>query len=331
MVIARYADGTPITVTYGDDTCVQPITPTSQHIVDDMVLATFDEVGQQGEGDVYPYDPAMYYIPLVGELQTPTAEDEDELEPCDVQADYLGYVEEVDLGRLNLGRSPDRVLSKQLGEVEAFLNSGTIGLDASGRFTRSIDDIVVQTLDQPLGNLAAFQSILTTGDIGTETIPDVPLTDWELTGAQLAAGAPKEDFVITVDTVQYLNRILGVPEVEAGLGLPMLTGENAEMFLNFSGVTFYRDGGAMQSYSRAAMFPGSMCFLDLVDGWKDPSIMSHVFGDEPSEGLEGIAGYVQFAEDAHKVLVEVHRLGLTLDFISSITEPTVPDSCGPTP
>ena len=75
-----------------------------------------------------------------------------------------------------------------------------------------------------------------------------------------------------------------------------------------------------------------MCFYDLTAGeWMNPSIMSHVFRDVPSTGQSGIAAYVQFAEDAHKVLVEVHRLGLTLEFVSNITEDTAAPSCGPTP
>ncbi len=232
MVIARYVDGTPIV---DQEKCLRPIWHPEPG---EEVPVDFTEVPSTVNSKaVYPYAQTEYYIPLVWEevpvassAVTAEAEDEDELEPCDVQADYLGYVEEVDLGRLNLGRSPDRVLNKQLGDVEIFLTSGaTIGLDASGRFTRIVDEVVVQTLDSPLANMAAYRSILKSLPATIGEVPvlglGVDLTDWELTAAQFAAAAPKEDFVITVDTAQYLNRILGIPNAtprdtlyEANLG-----------------------------------------------------------------------------------------------------------------
>ncbi|MGA7687903.1 MAG: hypothetical protein WCA29_01575 [Jiangellales bacterium] len=302
MVIARHADGTPITATFGAETCVLPITPANTgYPVDDP--------------GAYPYAPTMYYIPLVGQLPVVAAEeeDEDELEPCDVQAEYADLVEEVDLGRLNLGRAPERVLTKQLRDVQVFLTSGDIGLDASGRFTRSIDDVVVQTLDSPLANLAAYQSIFKTSPPGTiGTIPvsglEVALTDWQLTAAQFAAASPKEDFVITVDTAQYLNRILGIPG-----DTPRATLYDADLgeeFLDYAGF----------SYTRSAMFPGCVQWYPIGSNELMSGSLANVALDGGELTGTGIDGYVKFAEDAHQVLVYLHALGDNVQAVDNITE-----------
>ena len=304
MVLARYADGTPITVTHGDETCLQPITPTP---VGDLV---------NGSG-VYPYEQDMYYIPLVGDQMAVMAEeeDEDELEPCDVQAEYADLVEEVDLGRLNLGRAPERVLTKQLRDVQVFLTSGDIGLDASGRFTRSIDDVVVQTLDSPLANLAAYQSILETGRIGTIGIPnlepDFDLSFWELTAAQFGAAAPKDAFTITVDTVQYLNRILGIPLQQDWDGVTTIGSETGEVFVSFAGFAYDRD----------ETFPGCARYRVLNDDgtWYDETkALTEVVPFTGTGQGSGVDGYAKFAEDARKVLVWTHdaELLLEVDFIT---------------
>ena len=302
-VVARDVNGVPVTTELGGATCLQPITD-----------VWFD--GAQSVASGYPYATTMYYIPLVGDLPTvmAEAEDEDELEPCDVQADYAYLVEEVDLGRLNLGRAPERVLRKQLGDVELFMASGDIALDASGRFTRSIDDIVVQTLDSPLANLAAFQSILNTGLIGSTPVPIVDLTTLELTAAQLAAGAPKEGFVITVDTVQYLNRILGIPQDTTYMPTipPIPTGDE-EAFLDFSGF----------SYTRSATFPGCVEWYPIGSS----ELVNAQLADVALVGGEltgsGIDGYVKFAEDAHQVLVYLHALGDNVQQVDPITKSDV--------
>lgn len=296
-VVARDIDGVPVTTELGGETCLQPITD-----------VWFD--GAQSVASGYPYATTMYYIPLVGELSTLMAEDEDELEPCDVQADYAYLVEEVDLGRLNLGRAPERVLRKQLGDVELFLNSGDIALDASGRFTRSIEDVVVQTLDSPLANLAAFQSILNTGMIGSTAVPSVDLTTLELTAAQLAAGAPKEGFVITVDTVQYLNRILGIPQDTTYM--PTIATAD-ETFLSFSGF----------SYTRSATFPGCVEWYPIGSSELVNAQLADVAlggGDMTGSGIDG---YVKFAEDAHQVLVYLHALGDNVQQVDPITKSDV--------
>jgi len=307
-VIARDDTGLPMTIDLLGETCLRPITDT--YLVDREV----------------PGDPGMYFIPLVGEAYTPSAGDavvalseDDELAPCDVDPAYLLEVDEVDLGRLNLGRAPVRVLDKQLGDVVSTLfgtNVTNVIMDASGRYV-AVEGEVQTTLDSPLANLAVYQEILKTLTIDGYPPPEFPsdqsalgrpLTPWEITAAALAAGAPKEGFEITDDTVQYLNRILAVPAgAEEHGGMPVLeTTVLGESFLDFD---------SMPAYTRSAMFPGYINYYPPGQGATCVSILNHVFTDgadgyvEASEPNGGLAAYVQFAEDARKVLVAVHGIG----------------------
>jgi hypothetical protein len=279
--------------------CVQPITTVNTGFpVPGTPYPTFgyDETGQAI---------SMYFIPLVGDEAVAM-----DMEPCDV---YPGYAaDETDLGRLNLGRAPERVLSKQLGDVTALLQApGDVGLDASGRFTKVVDGVVVDTLDSPLANMAAMQSILETGAIGGMAVPTVQLSSLELAAAQLAAAAPKEDaFDPTVDVVQYLGRILRIPQdTDWSAVMPVLTGENYltpdtfETFLNFP---------EQFSYDRSDMFPGCIHYYDLdAERARAQTLMSYVFGDVQAQA-SGIEGYTQLAADAREVLVTIHDLGITV-------------------
>ena len=297
-VIARNASGVPITVSYtvaGENgtetsTCVQPITFNGG--------VGFPALSGP---DLYPYDSPAYLIPLAGD-EAPALD----LEPCDVLPEYAAYVSEVDLGRLNLGRSPERVLSKQLGDVEVFLAGGPASLDASGRLV--VNDVA---LDSPLANLAAYQSILETGWIGGTPVPTVDLGPLALTAAMVAAGSPKEDFTITVDTVQYLNRILNIPAQSTwGEVTPTLPSNTGERFLDYSGF----------AYDRSAAFPGCVTYVDPADGYTEKT--AHLTDLVPFAGSStgsGIDGYVGLAEDARDVLVWVHGMGVLVLAVDPIT------------
>ena len=290
MVIARDSDGLPILDGNG---CYQPIT-------DDPSIAVAEFV----DANLYPYDGPVFAIPLVGSIAA-LAEDDDELEPCDPASEYYaGFVSEVDLGRLNLGRSPERVLLKQLDDVVASLSGATVTLDASGRLVAD-----GATIDSPLQNLTVYQSILETGKIGPLDVPAVALDDWGLTAAAVAAGSPKEAFAITVDTIQYLNRILDIP---ADTYRATLTDATGESFLDF---------GAVEAYDRADVFPGCIAWDPAYNpAQASTSVMESVFYDEGNTATGNVDAYVQFAEDARKVLVFVHDQGILIDSVDPILE-----------
>jgi hypothetical protein len=307
MVIARDANGVPI---LDRNDCYQPITAD----------ASIGVAAMSTDG-LYPYGYPVYPVPLVGSAPAAMAEDEDELEVCDpLNESYAGYVSEVDLGRLNLGRSPEKVLQKQLGDVVAALSEpAVVTVDASGRLVAD-----GTTVDSPLQNLTIYQSILETGLIGGLALNPWPLHKWGLTAAGLAAGSPKEGFVITVDTVQYLNRILDIPaDTGTGAIFPAnLSDGTDEQFLNF---------GTVPAYSRTATFPGCVAWNQEIFPGKTPtSVMAEVFGTaavpegEQNTSQGNVHAYVQFAEDAHQVLVWVHAQGILLDSVDPIGST---DSC----
>lgn len=303
MVIARDASGVPILDGNG---CYQPITADSS-----IGVAAMPTAG------LYPYGYDVFPVPLVGSAVAAMAEDEDELEVCDpLNEYYAGFVSEVDLGRLNLGRSPEKVLLKQLDDVVSALDGAAVTVDASGRLVAD-----GTTVDSPLQNLTIYQSILETGLVGGLDPTAWPLHEWGLTAAALAAGSPKEGFVITVDTVQYLNRILAIPaDAEIGAIFPAnLSDDTGEKFLNFQSVP---------AYSRTATFPGCVAWNQEIFPGKAPtSIMAEVFGTTANPGgeentsLGNVHAYVQFAEDAHQVLVWIHAQGVLLDSVDPILEP----------
>jgi len=112
---------------------------------------------------------------------------------------YDVYSAEVDLGRLSVSRSPSKVLDHALAEALSKLTSGTVTLDSSGRLV--VNGV---TIDSPLENLALYDAYMTTG-----TLPGVTLPAGFNPASLLAASADKYGD-ITVDTVVYINSILGI-------------------------------------------------------------------------------------------------------------------------
>lgn len=111
------------------------------------------------------------------------------------------YSAEVDLGRLSVGRAPTKVLDHSLTEALSKLTAAgaVITLDSTGRL--AVDGV---TIDSPLENLALYDVYMTTG-----TIPGVTLPAGFNPASLLAAAADKTGS-ISVDTVVYMNSILGI-------------------------------------------------------------------------------------------------------------------------
>lgn len=134
---------------------------------------------------------------------------------------------EVDLGRLNLGRSPTSVIEH--AEEEAITkitaDGAVLDLDPAGRIM--VDPVT--TIDSPLENLALYIAIMT-GD--TEVLAAVQplLEDKDMTSLELAAallgGAADKTGEITTDVVFYSNIIYD------------LVPENAE-YVDYSSMTTY--------------------------------------------------------------------------------------------
>jgi hypothetical protein len=150
------------------------------------------------------------YVILRDDNGVPILTDDGYVQPLDIFGNTIelneegepvdeGAVVEVDLGRLNLGRSPDDVLDARLEEVIGLLNEvdsegETITTDAAGRLLVTYEDIVTvldedglpalddegnviqetviiaKTIDSPLENLAIYEALLNDGALLSENV-----------------------------------------------------------------------------------------------------------------------------------------------------------------
>lgn len=146
--------------------------------------------------------------------------------------EYAASVIPVEFGRLNIARSPSKVLEHSLVEALAKLDDGVFGdtvtLDPSGRLT--IDGT---TIDSPLENLALYEALLTapavdgvvtlsvsttvegSGDVTyTFSVPESVRLD--LAASALAAASDKTG-ELNVDEVVNISKFLGVDDELAAL------------------------------------------------------------------------------------------------------------------
>lgn len=132
-----------------------------------------------------------------------------------------GLVVEVDLGRLNIARAPEKVLDHSLVEALSKLSSGAvITLDPSGRLV--VDGV---TIDSPLENLALFKAIVSTPVVdGIITLTATATVDGQtvtysfpisveqagLVAAAAIAAASDKTGTLSVDEVMYIAKFFGL-------------------------------------------------------------------------------------------------------------------------
>ena len=133
---------------------------------------------------------------------------------------------EVELGRLNVGRAPVKVLDRRAEEVIAFLNDADeVSLDAAGRIVVTIDG-VAKTIDSPLENLAIYVALMTTGTIpGVDDLPGTALdflVDGKFTadgpdgGPLVARRRQRQERRSEADEIAYINAFLNINNVTTG-------------------------------------------------------------------------------------------------------------------
>lgn len=198
VILLRDENGEPI---LNEDGLVQVIAYT---VIDGVVVPLLDD----GEPVIIPYNEEGDLLPTV-------------------VVDGVTYTVsgvEVDLGRLSVGRSPTSVLKHALDEALSKLTAdgAVITIDATGRLV--VDG---STIDSPLENLALYDAIMSSPD---GTLPGVTLPEGVVIDpAALFAAASDKTGTITVDTVVYMNSILGINT---------LTGD--EPYYDFSTVDYDR-------------------------------------------------------------------------------------------
>ncbi len=301
-MVLRDTRGVPITTPLAGVDCVQPITT-----VNTGIAAPTD-------ASVYPYDVTMFLIPLIGGTDPAVA--------CGIDTTKGFAAVPVDFGRLSVGRSPESVLAKQLTDVTTALTADTNGLtlDASGRIV--VNDAAI---DSPLQSLAIYQQLLEQGKLPAAWPTDGMvggLNFKELAAAAFAAAADKTA-VQTIDTVQYMNRILKIPTDSKVLG-DTLTGPAGEKFVNYAGFT----------YNRSDMFFGCISYWDLTDinnpvAMKNVPIIEAVFGNVGGTDLTNAKAFASMVDDARQVLLFVHdQVEISVDPIgmkAGCTNPVVPN------
>lgn len=270
VAIARYDDGTPIMVKY----------------VDGFLVVNADGIPINGEY-VQPIDADGEWIPLDNE-----GEIAPENEPLLV---------EVELERLSLGRSPEKVLKAALNEVYgAIQNADSISQDFAGRLILTTGD-EVKTIDSPRDNLALYVELMEPGKLtGTpldmSKLPQSKIDDKTLM-ASLYAAASSKTSQITINTVEYLNLILGVD------GIVSLLGDDGKTYYDYQNFVYDRETTYGQMIS-----VGTILTQDdtTIVEWSEPQKF-HVllFGSEPYYNSNAW-GFAQAADDARRAILFVH-------------------------
>lgn len=219
--------------------------------------------------------------------------------------------QEVEIGRLNAGRSPDQVLDQRAAEVVTLLNSATaITTDAAGRLVVTSPDGTSKTIDAPLENMAIYVALMTQGTIpGVTDLPGTEfdhLVDGVITNADkvsavsfLAAAADKFTS-LSLDAIAYENAILQIDNKTAG------------------SVTWSDVDYSTYSYDRSDTY-GDVTAKVLVkqpDGSylpTDINIFSAVFASNDYSGTGTFAAFTTAVDDARAVINYIHEYEVPAD------------------
>ncbi len=248
-------------------------------------------------GFVQPVDAAGNPLPL---------DDEGHVLP-----DYADETVEVELSRLNVSRAPSHVLDRRLTEALATIDSATaVTTDAAGRLVLTIDG-EERTIDAPLENLAIYLALVNYGTIGTslsdETLGDLAfLNDGQITSqdyaaaASFLAGAADKFGDINVDSVVYLNSILGLDGT--------ITAPDGSSYVDYSGFAYDRS----DAYAEVTV----TILVEQPDGSWAPetvNVYDAVFGGEDFASSGGAVGYAQAVDDAVEVIQYIHEYQIPVE------------------
>lgn len=218
--------------------------------------------------------------------------------------EYADKVIEVEFGRLNIARSPDRVLTHALEEALSKLDGGvygtTITLDPAGRLV--VDGT---TIDSPLENLALYAALVTTPAVngvvtlsitveveggGTTTYSfAIPESDRLDIAASAFAAASDKTGNLTVDSIMGIS---GFMEVSDALSSVVSS-------YTYDRTATYKDVQVwiMYEISPGVLVPKLVNILDVVTFNTIPAID----GD-----ADGVDKFAQAADDALQVLEYIH-------------------------
>ncbi|MBC7283649.1 hypothetical protein [Hoeflea sp.] len=121
-------------------------------------------------------------------------------------------IPEVELGRLNVARSPDKVLARSLAEVISNFDPATMASLYEMTATEFAAAVLanwdtISIIDSPLENLALLDQLWSTGTTGLPTVDPASVND--LAGILIGVASDK-NVAVTDDTVEALATIFGV-------------------------------------------------------------------------------------------------------------------------
>jgi len=225
----------------------------------------------------------------------------------------------VELGRLNVGRSPLQVLSAQYEEAINSINAAdSVSLDASGRIVLTTDGVSA-AIDSPLENLALYVELLNEGHItgltdatiakfeaanlsylvdGSATLTESKLT----TAASLLAAASDKTTTLTVDKVVDMNAILAIAGTLSVDGQIVTDPNTGATFVDYSSFT----------YDRSSVYGDTTVEVLVKEGDvyvpKTVNVYEAVFDSQDTpDGLSNVAAFTQAADDALQVIEYVHN------------------------
>ena len=250
----------------------------------------------------------------------PILTDEGYVQPLDADGNPIALDEEghpvdealtteVELGRLNVGRAPSRVLQTRADEVIAVLSSATdISTDAAGRLVLTVDG-EEKTIDSPLENLAIYVSLLTAGSIPGLTPDDLAGTDFDFlvdgaytqadldASAAFLAAATDKTGEFTTDEIAYIDAFLGINTTSVG------------------DVTYSEIDYSSFSYDRSDTYSGvtATVLVEQSDGSflaESVDVYEVVFGSVDDAASGSLEAYTLAADDARAVIEFIHEFAV---------------------
>jgi hypothetical protein len=263
-------------------------------------------------GDMYILERDLNGVPVLSE--------EGFYQPIDINGDPIPLDEEghpldetavieVELGRTNVIRSPERTLQRGLDEVISQLGQAeAVKSDVAGRLVMTING-EDKTIDSPIENLAVYKELVNNGSLpimpksGAEVElalqsmfdgDDTPNEADFSVAKSFFAGATDKSIPLTIDKIVYSHIIMGIEG----------TIEQKDIeYINFLGMPF--------SYNREAAYGEK--YVDILyqtgpDTYerRTVNIFSYLFKSEVYNQDGGIAVYTQAAEDARQVINFIH-------------------------
>jgi len=272
-------------------------------------------------------------------------------ETCVIVPGYETYTQEVDFGRTNVARSPVSVLDQQLEDaVVKLATADCVTVDPAGRLVAStVTNNIVSSaaIDSPLQNLAIYRQLMLNGYLGAQTAPlALPATVLDIAARGLGAASDKTGKV-SVDTVVYLNQILGLTNETVTTLLPkkcIEVKEEVKGVVQMVRKCFldYGPTGGAYSYSRGSNFgalpsPAYIPAAAPQEGWTeylgvlDGSIPTFGIAQgptlaavpellaNPDMAASNIGGFALAADDARAVIDYLHSWPLPSLYATPLT------------